>query len=124
MMTTGFFILRFEIKKFENRGGHCADTVCNGGQGCCQSSSCAITSCNYTIIICRRIPPKPYSHLPIIDTTACASNAIKYINFGVRERYGLPVTMNLFGFKLVSSHLKNRDDNVAPKLKYCNTKYS
>ncbi len=56
------------VHSLENRGGRCVDEkFCNGGEGCCESSTCATTACEYIMEYCQRIPPKALSYNRTID---------------------------------------------------------
>ncbi len=105
-LRTRRYQIDFDIKNFENRGGLCADKACKGGEGCCQSPSCAITSCNYTLTLCQRLSSKPYSYLRVIDNKACRSS-IRKIDVGVREWYGhSSMTISFIGASLVSMNIE------------------
>ncbi len=99
----GQYKILLVINKFENRGGRCADEACHRGQGCCQSSSCAVTSCNYTFSVCRRIPPRPNNNLPTINNLVCPPTSFRKQKFGsLLERYGSRKKFVFFGINLVS----------------------
>ncbi len=103
MVLPGKYQILLVINMYENRGGRCADEACLRGQGCCQSSSCDVTSCYYTLSVCRRIPPKPIENLHTVNNMACHINSHRKQRLGgLTERYGSRKQFTLPGHNLVS----------------------
>ena len=54
------YTFRVVVHTLENRGARCADEqFCNSGEGCCESSTCAVDTCQYELWFCERKQMNP-----------------------------------------------------------------
>ena len=118
-----------DIQSIENRGGRCADEqACNSGEGCCESTTCAITTCQYSLHSCKISSTSTllYNERYSTDDSTCRSP--KIFTSGIFERStDSGITTSYFYKDLVSLlvlKVLNHATRTLPSLPYTNLKKS
>ena len=96
----GHYRITVWLHSIENRGGRCADErFYNGGDGCCESSTCATTLCLYELSYCQILSPLPTRRSA--NLIRCGSRPLSIGRFENRKK-DLADNLLILGSNLVS----------------------
>ena len=103
-ISNGAYRVQLFINSIENRGGRCADQdACSSGEGCCESSICAITTCQYILELCQKSPALDSSERSIDDVCTGGKNSGPPLEFErSNNNFVAKSPITLAGPKLVS----------------------